>query len=49
MPELLLAPQFRQAAVDGDHLTLSATTTDAAGTQSLVTLVWVRAGIDSLL
>ena len=44
MPELLAQPQFRLASVDGDHLTLSATTTDAEGTQTLAVLVWVRAG-----
>lgn len=41
LPELLTAPQLRQARVDGDRLTLSATTTnDGVTTRS--TLVWVR-------
>jgi Lipocalin-like domain len=44
MPELLAAPQFREASVDGDLLTLSATSTDAAGTSNVSTLVWRRAG-----
>ena len=43
MPELLARPQFRQAGVDGDHLTLSATTTDDAGATTHSTLVWRRA------
>jgi hypothetical protein len=42
MPELLAQPQFRQASVDGDLLTLSATTTDEAGATTLATLVWRR-------
>jgi hypothetical protein len=44
MPELLARPQFRQAEVDGDLLTLSATTTDAAGTTTHARLVWRRSG-----
>jgi hypothetical protein len=44
MPELLAQPQFRKASVDGDVLTLSATSTDAAGTSNVSTLVWRRAG-----
>ena len=43
MPELLARPQFRHASVDGDHLTLSATTTDDAGATTHSTLVWRRA------
>ncbi|MEZ0383907.1 MULTISPECIES: lipocalin-like domain-containing protein [Mycobacteriaceae] len=41
LPELLTAPQLRQATVDGDRLTLSATTT-SDGVTSHNTLVWVR-------
>lgn len=41
LPELLATPQLRQAAVDGDRLTLSATTT-TDGVTSHNTLVWVR-------
>jgi len=41
MPELLTAPQVRQVALDGDRLTLSATTTND-GVTSHNTLVWVR-------
>jgi hypothetical protein len=44
MPELLAQPQFRQASVDGDLLTLSATTTNNAGATRHSTLVWRRAG-----
>ena len=43
MPELLAQPQFRQASVDGDLLTLSATTTDDAGATTQSSLVWRRA------
>jgi Lipocalin-like domain len=43
MPELLTQPQFRQATVDDDVLTLSATTTDASGTETNARLVWRRA------
>jgi hypothetical protein len=43
MPELLAQPQFRQASVDGDLLTLSATTTDGAGATTQSSLVWRRA------
>lgn len=42
MPELLTQPQFRHATVDGDLLTLSATTTDASGVEAIATLVWRR-------
>lgn len=42
MPELLAQKQFRQASVDGDLLTLSATMTDEAGTTTHSTLVWRR-------
>jgi hypothetical protein len=42
MPELLARPQFRRAQVDGDLLTLSATTMDAAGTTTHARLVWRR-------
>jgi len=42
MPELLVQPQFRQARVDGDVLTLSATTgQDGVATEAR--LVWRRA------
>lgn len=41
LPELLTTPQLRQATVDGDRLTLSATTT-SDGVTSHNTLVWVR-------
>jgi hypothetical protein len=44
MPELLTSPQFRQASVAGNLLTLSATTTDAAGVTTHSTLVWRRTG-----
>jgi Lipocalin-like domain len=44
MPELLAQPQFRQASVDGDLLTLSATMTDADGVTTHSSLVWRRAG-----
>jgi hypothetical protein len=43
MPEVFTRPQFRQAGVEGDHLTLSATTTDDAGVTTHSTLVWRRA------
>jgi hypothetical protein len=45
MPELLAQPQFRQAKVNGDQLTLSATMTDDGGTTSHSTLLWRRATI----
>lgn len=41
LPQLLAQPQLRQASVDGDRLTLSATTTND-GVTSHNTLVWVR-------
>ncbi|ORV50029.1 hypothetical protein AWC02_05490 [Mycolicibacter engbaekii] len=41
LPQLLAAPQVRQARVDGDRLTLSATTT-TDGVTGRHTLVWVR-------
>lgn len=44
MPELLAQPQFRQASVDGELLTLSATSTDATGRTAHSSLVWRRAG-----
>lgn len=44
MPELLAQPQFRHASIDGDVLTLSATTTDVAGATSHARVVWTRAG-----
>jgi len=44
MPELLAQPQFRQASVDGDLLTLSATSSDSGGTTTHSSLVWRRAG-----
>ncbi|MDP9165791.1 MAG: lipocalin-like domain-containing protein [Actinomycetota bacterium] len=43
MPELLARPQFRHATVDGETLTLSATTTDEDGTATQAYLVWRRA------
>ena len=43
MPELLTRPQFRQAGVEGDRLTLSATATDDAGATTHSTLAWRRA------
>ena len=43
LPELLTQPQFRHASVDGDLLTLSAITTDAAGVQTNAMLIWRRA------
>jgi hypothetical protein len=42
MPELLTQPQFRQGAVDGDLLTLSATITNESGTTTHSSLVWRR-------
>jgi Lipocalin-like domain len=42
LPELLTQPQFRHATVDGDLLTLSATTRDATGVEANATLVWRR-------
>lgn len=42
MPELLLQPQIRHAHVDGDRLTLSASTISAEGTTEHNTLVWRR-------
>jgi hypothetical protein len=44
LPELLAQPQFRQASVDGDLLTLSATSSDPVGTTTRSSLVWRRAG-----
>jgi hypothetical protein len=44
MPELLARPQFRQARIDGDRLTLSATTSDQDGTATDACLLWRRAG-----
>jgi hypothetical protein len=44
MPELLAQPQFRQVSLDGDVLTLSATTTDGSGATSHASVVWRRAG-----
>jgi len=43
MPDLLAAPQLREVHVDGEHLTLSATSTDAAGVTTRSTLTWRRA------
>ena len=42
LPELLTQPQFRQAKVYGDVLTLSAASADAAGVEANVRLVWRR-------
>lgn len=46
MPDLLTQPQFRHAVIDGDLLTLSATTT-TDGTTTDAVLVWRRAAQDS--
>ncbi|TPG36748.1 lipocalin-like domain-containing protein [Mycolicibacterium hodleri] len=43
MPELLAQPQFRRASIDGDLLTLSATTTDRDGATTHSRLIWRRA------
>jgi hypothetical protein len=43
MPELLVQPQFRSASVEGDLLTLSATTTDDTGVTTHSRLLWRRA------
>jgi hypothetical protein len=43
MPELLAQPQFRSASVEGDLLTLSATTTDDTGVTTHSSLLWRRA------
>lgn len=43
MPDLLTAPQLREVRVDGDILTLSATSTDADGNTTSSTLTWHRA------
>jgi Lipocalin-like domain len=45
MPELLAQPQFRNAAVDGYFLTLSATRSDDAGVTTHSSLVWRRASV----
>lgn len=42
MPELLTQPQFRQAGIDGEILTLSATRTDEAGMTTHSRLRWKR-------
>ena len=42
MPQLLTQPQFRQASIDGDVLTLSATRTDDAGVTTHSRLQWKR-------
>jgi hypothetical protein len=42
MPELLLQPQIRHAAIDGEILTLSATRTDDAGVTTHSRLRWKR-------
>ncbi|OBI97258.1 lipocalin-like domain-containing protein [Mycobacterium asiaticum] len=42
MPELLQRPQIRNAQVDGDRLTLSASVTSPEGTTTHSTLVWRR-------
>ena len=42
MPELLAQPQFRNASVDGDLLTLSATRSDDPGVTTHSSLVWRR-------
>jgi hypothetical protein len=43
MPELLAQTQFRNAAIDGDFLTLSATRADDTGVTTHSSLVWRRA------
>lgn len=43
VPELLAQPQFRQASIAGDRLTLSATTTSSTGATTHATVVWERA------
>jgi Lipocalin-like domain len=43
MPELLTQPQFRNASVDDDLLTLSATRADDNGVTTHSSLVWRRA------
>jgi hypothetical protein len=43
MPELLAQPQFRNATVDGDFLTLSATRADDTGVTTHSRLLWRRA------
>lgn len=42
LPELLQQPQFRHAEINGDRLTLSASTTAADGANRHSTLVWRR-------
>ena len=42
MPELLTQNQFRQATIDGEFLTLSATRTDDAGVTTHSRLQWKR-------
>ena len=42
MPELLAQPQFRDAVIDGDVLTLSATGTDDANVTTHSRLQWKR-------
>ncbi|MGV0632947.1 lipocalin-like domain-containing protein [Mycolicibacillus trivialis] len=41
-PELLLAPQFRQARLEGDRLALSATIGGTDGADRHATLIWRR-------
>ncbi|MCV7314750.1 lipocalin-like domain-containing protein [Mycolicibacillus parakoreensis] len=42
VPELLASPQLRHAHLDGDRLTLAATTTGAGGAPRRATLTWRR-------
>ena len=42
MPDLLLAPQYRQVQISGDTLTLSASSNDQNGATIDSTLVWHR-------
>lgn len=44
MPDLLTTPQVRHAALDGDRLVLSVTTTGDDGSATASTLSWSRAG-----
>jgi hypothetical protein len=43
LPNWLNGTQLRHSNLDGDHLTLSATTNAPDGTQTISTLVWKRA------
>jgi hypothetical protein len=43
LPNWLNGTQLRHATLDGDHLTLSATTTAPDGSETISTLLWKRA------